>query len=175
MGELISGESIRNNILKKLESIISDSNISLNVEKGIYNAVIKDCISKSIIRKWENPKFKKMYINKSRSVYSNLDPNSYVCNKRLLIRLKGGEFLPHEVAFMNCKYTFPENWKNLIDEKYQRDKILYEVDSGGSTDEFKCSRCKQRKCTYYELQTRSADEPMTVFVTCLNCGKRWRT
>ena len=36
-----------------------------------------------------------------------------------------------------------------------------------------CGRCKQRKCTSYDLQTRSADEPMTTFVTCLNCGNRW--
>ena len=30
------------------------------------------------------------------------------------------------------------------------------------------------KCTYYQLQTRSADEPMTTFVTCINCGNRWK-
>lgn len=30
------------------------------------------------------------------------------------------------------------------------------------TDAFKCGRCQQRKCTYYQMQTRSADEPMTV-------------
>ncbi|KAJ2693814.1 transcription elongation factor TFIIS [Coemansia spiralis] len=35
-----------------------------------------------------------------------------------------------------------------------------------ATDQFKCGRCKQRKCTFYQLQTRSADEPMTTFVTC---------
>jgi len=43
-----------------------------------------------------------------------------------------------------------------------------------STDAFKCGKCKQRKCTYYQLQTRSADEPMTTFVTCVNCDNRWK-
>ena len=43
-----------------------------------------------------------------------------------------------------------------------------------STDAFKCGKCKQRKCTYYQLQTRSADEPMTTFVTCVECGNRWK-
>mmetsp|Transcript_26665 Transcript_26665/g.67928 ORF Transcript_26665/g.67928 Transcript_26665/m.67928 type:complete len:304 (-) Transcript_26665:396-1307(-) len=43
-----------------------------------------------------------------------------------------------------------------------------------STDMFQCGKCKQRKCTYYQLQTRSADEPMTTFVTCTNCGNRWK-
>jgi len=43
-----------------------------------------------------------------------------------------------------------------------------------STDAFKCGKCGQRKCTYYQLQTRSADEPMTTFVTCVNCDNRWK-
>ena len=60
------------------------------------------------------------------------------------------------------------------DEKEKTEKVLYEKDSGGATDQFKCGKCKKRECTYYELQTRSADEPMTLFITCLNCGKRWR-
>ena len=40
---------------------------------------------------------------------------------------------------------------------------------------FTCSKCKSKKTTYYEMQTRSADEPMTAFVSCLNCGKRWKS
>ena len=39
---------------------------------------------------------------------------------------------------------------------------------------FKCGKCKSDKSTYYQQQTRSADEPMTVFITCTMCGNRWR-
>jgi transcription elongation factor S-II len=39
---------------------------------------------------------------------------------------------------------------------------------------FTCNRCKSKKTTYYQLQTRSADEPMTTFVSCLNCDKNWK-
>ena len=42
------------------------------------------------------------------------------------------------------------------------------------TGMFKCGKCKERNCTYFQLQTRSADEPMTTFVTCLNCNNRWK-
>ena len=42
------------------------------------------------------------------------------------------------------------------------------------TDQFQCGKCKQRKCTYYQMQTRSADEPMTTFVTCIVCNNRWK-
>lgn len=35
---------------------------------------------------------------------------------------------------------------------------------------YTCSKCKGKKTTFYEQQTRSADEPMTTFVQCLECG-----
>jgi len=44
-----------------------------------------------------------------------------------------------------------------------------------STDMFKCSKCGKRETTYYQLQTRSADEPMTTFHTCVRCGHRWKS
>ena len=39
---------------------------------------------------------------------------------------------------------------------------------------FKCGKCKSTKTTYYQMQTRSADEPMTSFITCVNCGNKWK-
>ncbi|GHJ85449.1 hypothetical protein NliqN6_1851 [Naganishia liquefaciens] len=42
------------------------------------------------------------------------------------------------------------------------------------TDAFKCGKCGQNKTRYYQMQTRSADEPMTTFVTCTNCNNRWK-
>jgi len=33
-----------------------------------------------------------------------------------------------------------------------------------------CSKCKSKKTTFVEVQTRSADEPMTIFATCKECG-----
>lgn len=43
-----------------------------------------------------------------------------------------------------------------------------------TTDAFQCGKCKQKKCVYYQMQTRSADEPMTTFVTCTVCDHRWK-
>ena len=81
---------------------------------------------------------------------------------------------PQEIAFMSHQEMNPEKWKKLIDAKIKRDKNLSEVDLSSATNEFKCFKCKKRVCTYYQLQTRSADEPMTTFVTCLNCGNKWK-
>jgi DNA-directed RNA polymerase subunit M/transcription elongation factor TFIIS len=37
-----------------------------------------------------------------------------------------------------------------------------------------CRKCKSKKTDYYQLQTRSADEPMTTYATCKNCGLKWK-
>lgn len=58
-----------------------------------------------------------------------------------------------------------------------REKELFEASFGevmASTDMFSCARCGKRDCRYHQKQTRASDEPMTVFITCNNCGKTWR-
>ena len=42
------------------------------------------------------------------------------------------------------------------------------------TDQFQCGKCKKRRTVYFQKQTRSADEPMTTFVSCKECGHQWR-
>ena len=117
---------------------------------------------------------KKIYINKSRSLYTNLKTDSYIKNTKLLTRVKNKKIDLDNIAFMSYQALFPEHWKKLLDEKFKREKVMYEDKAEAMTDQFKCGRCKSRKCTYYELQTRSADEGMTTFITCINCGNRWK-
>lgn len=53
----------------------------------------------------------------------------------------------------------------MLKEKIASDNLFKAKAVGvtqAETDAFKCGRCHQRKCTYYQMQTRSADEPMTV-------------
>ena len=64
--------------------------------------------------------------------------------------------------------------------KTQREKFVKEgIDNsrlaqveGTKTDLLKCGKCGKRNCTYNQIQTRSADEPMTTFVLCNECGNR---
>lgn len=89
-------------------------------------------------------------------------------------KLKNKEIKAHELAFMTHQDMSPEKWEKLIEDKKIRDQNKYEPKLEASTDNFQCRKCKSKKCTYYQLQTRSADEPMTTFVTCLDCGTRWK-
>ena len=108
------------------------------------------------------------------SIASNIHPLSPVKNPRLLNRIKEGELKIWDIANMTHQEMYPENWEELADRQLIREQKLLEGDKGSATDKFKCHRCGKRECTYYEMQTRSADEPMTIFISCLNCGKRWR-
>ena len=69
---------------------------------------------------------------------------------------------------------FPENWEELFTKKAEQDKLKYELKPEAMTTLFKCRKCQSRETSYYEVQTRSADEPMTHFITCLKCSNRWR-
>jgi transcription elongation factor S-II len=151
-----------------------NKDIAIEIEKGIYNKTIRFADEKNIIKKWDNNTFLQMYKQFSIQVYSNLKKDSYIKNQRLFQRLIEGEFHPYELSSMEPQHLFPEHWKPYNDEKTKRDRMLYEINKEMATDIYTCGRCKKKECSYYQLQTRSADEPMTTFVTCLNCGKRWK-
>ena len=92
------------------------------------------------------------------------------------MKIFSAKFDLSNIAFMSYQEIFPEHWKQLLDEKYKREMAIYEDKPEAMTDAFKCRKCGSRSTSYYEVQTRSADEPMTVFCTCLNpkCGKKFR-
>lgn len=167
-------DEFRANITKRLNTILHNEVYARNLEKGIYNYAINQAKTRNVVRQWDNSAFVMLYVDKLRSVWFNINDASYVENHHLLERLFSDEFKAHELAFMTHYELCPEKWKDLIDLKIARDKIKFDNQVDSASDEFKCPRCQQRKCSYYQLQTRSADEPMTTFVTCLHCGKNWK-
>lgn len=145
-----------------------------DLEIGVYNWAIKFSEEKEIIKNWNNKRFQNLYNAKAMSVLSNLDPKSYVKNTRLLERVNEKEFKPHEIPFMKAENIFPEQWKSILDSKIKREQFISNDKPEAMTTLFKCGKCKKRQCIFKEYQVRSCDEPMTLFITCLNCGNRWR-
>jgi transcription elongation factor S-II len=164
-----SPDTFRTNVRKNIEKLVKDAKHSKNIEIGIYNFTIKEASNRKVIKKWDNPYFVQIYADQLRSIYINLKNNA-----SLVELVINGEIKAHKIAFMTHQEIAPEKWDSLIQAKIKRDKTKYETNMEAATDTFKCRKCNTNKCTYYQLQTRSADEPMTTFVTCLECGNRWK-
>jgi transcription elongation factor S-II len=157
----------RSNIKQKLNEILKDEKNSNNMEKGIFNYSLKEADRHKIVKKWDNKHFVQIYIDRLRSVVLNLKGD-------IITHINDGTIKPHIVAFMTHQELSPEKWATLIDAKSKRDKNKFETNIAAATDTFTCRKCKGNQCTYYQMQTRSADEPMTTFVTCIPCGNRWK-
>ncbi|XP_074585291.1 transcription elongation factor TFIIS-like [Curcuma longa] len=110
---------------------------------------------------------------KYRSIIFNLRDNN---NKDFRRRVLLGHVKPQEIVTMSTEDMASDERKQA--NKEIKEKFLFERERGAApkatTDQFKCGRCGQRKTTYYQMQTRSADEPMTTFVTCVNCNNHWK-
>ena len=167
-------DSIRIQCVIKFDSLIKRISLSKKIEQSIYNYIIKLSKEKTIYRSWENPIFKKLYFSKIRSIYSNLQKTSYVGNLNFLERILQEELDVSQIGELPVYDIYPENWSQLMEEKTKRDKIKYELKPEAMTNTFKCNKCGSRETSYYEVQTRSADEPMTQFINCLNCNNRWK-
>jgi transcription elongation factor S-II len=146
-----------------------------DLEIGVFNASIDYANSIKIQLSWKSQQFIDTYTNIGRSIYANLNADSYIGNKSLLDRMVNKkEFLPHMLPYMLCQDIFPERWKDIVEKNKLRFKAAYEIKQVAMSDMIQCSRCKGKKVSYYELQTRSGDEASTIFMNCLICGKKWK-
>jgi len=168
MRTIANPTEFRANVCGRLLAFIPDETMCKNLEKGIYNYCIKEATERQIVKKWDNVYFTHLYIDRLRTIYFNLK------NPQLVSRITNKEIKPHEVAFMSHQEIIPEKWTTLLSDKKIRDANIYAPKLEASTDGFTCRKCKSKECSYYQLQTRSADEPMTTFVTCITCGSRWK-
>ena len=158
----------RKTIVKYINKHVKNDIYSTNIEKSIYNYSVLKSKKEKIVKKWENTAFVLIYLNKFKIIFHNIQ------NPIILKKIQTKEFLPHKIAYMNHLELLPEKWNEKLEEKKLRLENKFFPKIEASTDNFTCGKCKSTACTYYQLQTRSADEPMTTFVTCTNCGQRWK-
>jgi transcription elongation factor S-II len=126
----------------------------------------------------------KGYQNKSRNIFFSLKSNAELRQDLLEARLTVTDLLrlpKEQLATRAMREKAQKENEDMMMAKRNdyftitRDQTMLEIgldpNAGG---EHTCSKCKGQKTSSYSLQTRSADEPMTGFITCLTCGKRWR-
>ncbi|XP_051029557.1 transcription elongation factor A protein 3 [Phodopus roborovskii] len=113
------------------------------------------------------------YRNRVRSRISNLkDPRNPGLRRNVL----SGAISPGLIAKMTAEEMASDELKELRNAMTQEAIREHQMakTGGTTTDLLRCSKCKKKNCTYNQVQTRSADEPMTTFVLCNECGNRWK-
>ncbi|XP_071381546.1 transcription elongation factor A protein 3 isoform X4 [Centroberyx affinis] len=113
------------------------------------------------------------YKNRVRSRISNLkDPKNPGLRRNVL----AGAIDLHRIATMTAEEMASDELKqlrNVLTQEAIREHQMAKT-GGTTTDLLQCGKCRKKNCTYNQVQTRSADEPMTTFVLCNECGNRWK-
>tara|TARA_Y100001936_G_scaffold89712_2_gene88300 strand:- start:1448 stop:1984 length:537 start_codon:yes stop_codon:yes gene_type:complete len=156
----------------------------INVEKSLFNWSLKNC--KGPLN-WNNPNLKHVYKQRWISIWFNIRNSK---NDILVKDIRESKIKTSELATMPPEKLWPGGPHcRAIAESRKRESDRVSVEALGEDYEglIECKNCvyqnksrkpedrvNTRKTTYYQMQTRSADEPMTTFVTCHNCGKHWK-
>ncbi|XP_035490748.1 transcription elongation factor A protein 1 isoform X1 [Scophthalmus maximus] len=144
-----------------------DDYIAIGADCDELGAQIEECI----FQEFKNTDMK--YKNRVRSRISNLKDMK---NPNLRRTVLCGSVTPERMAKMTAEEMasdeLKEMRKNLTKEAVRDHQMA--TTGGTQTDLFTCGKCKGKCCTYTQVQTRSADEPMTTFVFCNECGNRWK-
>jgi len=154
---LMLRDKVRNDITHILAN--TSNGKAINIEKSIYNFTIDEAKRLAIEPSWEEVSFSHIYKQKYMDIRVNLlcGPLSNMINENVVSTKQIARLTPQELN--------PDKWKPEIDIIDTKDVV---------EGIFQCKKCKSKRTTYYSLQTRSSDEPMTNFITCVDCSNRWK-
>ena len=135
------------------------------IERAVFNNAIRRCKFNATPCCWANVAFSECYKSSALAVLRN--PEAVAES----IAAGASEA---DTVMKTPQEMRPDIWGEILRAKKERDSA-YGAKPAANTSMYRCRKCQSRECHYFGLQTRSGDEPMTIFVTCLNCGNRWRT
>ena len=158
---------VRQGVVTLFSEIFAEERLGSTMEKLVFNSSLALGRIKNVPRNWDHKPFRFIYISLVRRFRYSLLHSSELLQKvlakelslKVLVGMSPYEMMPEMYA---CVKELPAVVSN--------EELLLNLPDGA----FKCMRCKGRKTTYYELQTRCADEPMTAFITCHQCGTHWK-
>ena len=159
----IKKEINRSKSIKILEKYIKYFMFAEQIENGIFEfTLIQTTINKLLPIISIN-----VYHDKLHDICANLDINNKtIKNKTLYNSIINQEIKPYYLAFLSPEQLHPKRWASIlkkINQKNETKNIII------ATDLYKCYKCGESKCKASQIQTRGADEPMTIFITCLIC------
>lgn len=156
---------LRETVRSKFTSLIPE--LGRNMEKSLYNDTGRSISDPG------HPNFTAFY----RSKYVGL-MNSIKRCPDIIERINRGELKASRIAEYPPDVIEPNGRYAAAKLKLQEREIMLERNKAKLDSEYsgilKCGRCKSMKTMYFQMQTRSADEPMTTYVTCMECEHKWK-
>lgn len=176
-----NSSDIKYNLLRKAETLIDRQkgrqeltqiihliHIAHRIEKGIFEFSLLHIT----LHKLNDDLVAAVYNDKLYNLCVNLDlENTRIENYTLLPNVLNGSIDPYFLSFLSPEQLHPKRWSDVVTKSNLRDKAKYEVNT---TDIYKCKKCGEKKSKISQLQTRSLDEPVTIYVVCLVCYNTFR-
>lgn len=148
----------------EINNYIKNTSLSKEIEDGLFEASLLHIT----IKKQDISTVTNVYGYKLCLICKNLDINDeHIQNKTLLNMIKNKETNAYMTAFLSPQQMHPEKWETYNQRKIREDDAMYNPET---TDEYECSKCKERKSTVEYIQLRGADEPANKFIVCVVCG-----
>ena len=170
---LPNGPSRRNQDRKNLYKNLKFHLKNLNQEE--INDLIEKVVNieQTLFEKFKN---ENAYTNRALEIISNVkDEKNYDFRDKII----KGEYKPEDLATMDAFEMVNKNKKKEIKKNIENNINSVRSDwdekhAPVTEGVYKCSKCGGKKTRQHEMQTRSADEPMTIFIHCVNCGNSWK-
>jgi DNA-directed RNA polymerase subunit M/transcription elongation factor TFIIS len=175
-GDRIQHEvGMRERVRAKYAATVGCPTVAANLELATYNWLLRSCGRDGIPLYWQDNKLRFRYTTRVMQLISNLKRDDSALLARLLDPDDAGvtakklvDMTPQE---MRPKF-WEEQYERTLKHQLRRESPLNLEDVPDGV--FMCGKCRDKKTVYRCVQIRSADEPMTVFVSCLKCGENWK-
>lgn len=152
----------RGECVGKLIDIFMDIDIALSIEMSIFEFSIVYMLNNN----FNENMLSAVYLDRFNDIYNNLNDDPIINNTTLKENILNGSIHPQKLAFQSPEDIHPQRM-----EKYVKKRLIREQRSKSiaTSDAYKCKKCGEKKVRVNLVQTRSADEPATLFITCLVC------
>lgn len=156
---------LRNKGYAMLSRTLTDK-MAKNVEISIHNYVLKN---------YKREDYQRFYARKIRSIVYNLSFDTFkndVSSKKY--KYSDIPYLRHDQMCPERPHAMMKEYLKKKEIDIQRCKMLLETEKKDSRGLYTCKACRSKATVFQAVQIRSADEPMTIFITCLECDNRWK-